>query len=401
LHERFIARQPIFNQRLKVFAYELLFRSGPQNFFQPSEEASSRVIVDSTMVCDLEALTGSAKAFVNVTQDALLRGAPRILPPNRIVVEILENVEPTAEVIQSCEELRRDGYVLALDDFVGDPKWEPLIPLAKILKVDFLGLDSAARRAIAGLYLPRGLELLAEKVETQADVQEARELGYTSFQGFFFCKPQMIQGRDIPASQLTCLRLLKAIAAEEISFNEVEELLKQEPGLVYKLLRYLNSPLMGFRNEVHGVRDAIVLLGEIGFRRWISIVALVSMAGDKPPELVHTALLRAYCCERISDLIEEARSQSDFFLMGLLSVVDALLDRSMEEVLVHLALAEDIRSALCGGENLVRDVYNLALAYERADWPAMSSAAARIGMNEDQMPECYLKATKQALLITM
>lgn len=399
LHERFIARQPIFDKRLKVFAYELLFRAGPENYFQMREEASSRVIVDSTTVFDLETLTGSAKAFINVTERVLQRGAARLLPANRIVVEILEGVEPSAEVIKNCRELCRDGYVLALDDFVDNAKLAPLIRLAKILKVDFRALGASERRAIAKRYIPKGLELLAEKVETQAEVEEARKLGYTYFQGFFFCKPLMVTGRDIPASKLTCLRLLKAIAVSEISFTEIELLLKQEPALVYKLLRYLNSPLMGFRNEVHGVRDAIVLLGENGFRRWISIVALVSMAGDKPPELIHTALLRAYFCEEISLRIDATLDHADFFLVGLLSVIDALLDQSMEEVLGHLAVSEDVRTALCGGQNCFRDVYDTVLAYERADWKALSAAAARIGASEAEIPDCHLKAAEQARLI--
>jgi len=308
-------------------------------------------------------------------------------------------VNPSAAVIQTCLELSRDGYTLALDDFSGGDALDPLIRLAKILKIDFRALDARARLAIAQKYLPKGLELLAEKVETQAEVQEARELGYTYFQGFFFCKPQMMTGRDVPASKLTCIRLLKAISASEMSFTEIELLLKQEPALVYKLLRYLNSPLMGFRNEVHGVRDAIVLLGEIGFRRWISIVALVSMAEGKPPELIHTALLRAHFCEELSRLAGGARGHSDFFLMGLLSVIDALLDQPMEQVLDHLALAADVRAALCGSPNPLRDVYDAMLAYERADWSALSSAAARIGISEVQIPDSYLKAAEQARLI--
>jgi c-di-GMP-related signal transduction protein len=399
LHERFIARQPIFDQRLKVFAYELLFRAGPQNIFQSSKEASSSVVVASTMVFDLEMLVGPAKAFVNFDEATLLRGAARLLPPSRIIVEILESVTPTPEVVHACSELCHAGYVLALDDYVDDPKWKPLIELAKFLKVDFRALDAQARRAIAERYLPRGLKLVAEKVETQADVQNARSLGFSYFQGYFFCKPSMMTGRDIPANKLTCLRLLKVIAAPEISYEEVEDLLKQDPSLIYKLLRYLNSPLMGFRSEVHNIRHAISLLGEVEFRRWISIVALVAMVGDKPSELIRTALLRAYFCEEVSLLLGMAQRRSDFFLMGLLSVIDALLDQPMEDILSHLAVSEEVRTALCGGSNRFRDVYDTLLAYEHADWNAFSSAAARLGSIEDRVPDCYVKAAERAMVI--
>jgi len=399
LHERFIARQPIFDRRLRVFGYELLFRAGPQNVFEPREQASSRVIVDSTMVFDLDTLIGSTKAFINANEEALQRGSVRLLPPARIVVEILEGVEPSPAMVRACTELHEDGYTLALDDFVDHPKWKPLIGLASILKVDFRALDADARKAIAKRYRPKGLELVAEKVETQAEVREAEEFGYQYFQGFFFCRPQMISGRDIPAAKLTCLRLLSAVATPEMSFNDVEGLLKQEPALVYKLLRYLNSPLMGLRNEVHGVRDAIVLLGEDEFRRWISIVALVSMAGDKPSELIHTALLRAHFCEELALLIGDTSRRSDFFLMGLLSVIDALLDQPMEQILGHLALSREVRLALSGGKNSFRDVYDAVAAYERADWEILSAIAARIGAEEKRLPDCYRKAAEKSRLI--
>lgn len=399
LHERFVARQPIFDKRLRVFGYELLFRAGPENFFQQQEEASTRAIVDATMVFDLDALTGTAKAFVNLSQSALLRGAARLLPPARTVLEILEGVQPTPEVLRVCTQLRSDGYTLALDDFADHPKWKPLTKLVKILKVDFRALDAEARQSIAKRYLPKGLDLVAEKVETQEEAQEARKLGYQYFQGFFFCKPLMVSGRDIPAAKLTCLRLLKATAVPEMSFREVERILKQEPGLVYKLLRYLNSPLMGFRNEVHGVRDAIVLLGEDGFRRWVSIVALVSMVGDKPPELIHIALLRAHFCEEIALQTGRIRERSDFFLMGLLSVIDALLDQPMAEALGHLALSDDVRTALCGSRNFFREVYDAVVAYERADWGALSSIAGRIGVAETHLPDCYRRAAFESQLI--
>ncbi len=396
LHQRFIARQPIFDQQANVFAYELLFRAGPQNTFQPSPEASSGVIVASTTTFDLDALVGPTKVFMNVDEAALQCGAARLLPPSRVVVEILETVEPNLQVVEACADLCRDGYVLALDDFVDDPKWEPLVELAKFLKVDFRALDVRARDSVARRYLPRGFHLLAEKVETQADVSNARDLGYTFFQGYFFCKPQMVAAREIPANKMICMLLLKAVAAPTLSYPEIESLFKRDPALVYRLLRYLNSPLLGLRTEVHNVRQALNLLGERECRRWISIVALLSMAGDKPPELVRTAILRGYFCEEVSMVMDTALTHPDFFLLGLLSVVDALLDQPMGEVLAHLAVSEEVRVALCGGSNRLRDVYEVLLDYERGDWKALSSAAARVGDIEECLPVCYLKAAECA-----
>lgn len=401
MYERFVARQPIFDERLKVFAYELLFRAGPQNIFQPRKDASSRVIADSATLFDLQTLTGNAKAFINVDEAAILSGAPRLLPPQRIVVEILETITPTPEIVKACEALCADGYALALDDFVDHPKWAPLLPLVKFVKVDFRECGSEKRQEIARRYRSNGRQLLAEKVETQEDVKEARKLGYSFFQGYFFCKPTMVSGKDIPGNKLTYLQLLEAIAAPELSYPKIENLLKHEPALVYKLLRYLNSPLVGLRIEIHGVREAIALLGEREFRRWVSVVAVASMASDKAPELIRTALTRAYFCEEFSTLVGMSAEKSDLFLMGLLSVVDALLDRPMEQILASVPVAAGVREALTGCSNRFRNVYDTLLAYEQADWNKLSAVTNTFPSVETHVPGCYLTAASRANVVAL
>jgi c-di-GMP-related signal transduction protein len=396
VYEKFIARQPIFDEKLKLFAYELLFRAGERNVFQPRQEASSSVIVDSMMLFDLQQLTGHAKAFINLDQPALQRGAARLLPPDRVIIEILETIVPTPEVVQLCKDLCDAGYVLALDDFVGHAKWEPLLPLAKFLKVDFRAADADTRAAIVQRFRGHGTQFLAEKVETQAELQEARSLGYSFFQGYFFCKPAMVSARDIPGNKLNYLRLLEAVSSAEFSQDAVEDLLKQDPSLVYKLLRYLNSPLLGLRSEVHSIRQAMSLLGEVEFRRWVSIVAIVAMASDKPPELIRTALTRAFFCEEISRTAGMTPQSANLFLMGLLSVTDALLDRPIDYVLSTLPVSPEIRTALCGGTNRFRDVYDTLLAYERADWGALATAATRLGPIEACVADCYQSAATRA-----
>jgi len=222
MHEKFIARQPIFDKRLRVYAYELLFRGGPQNFFQPRNHAASSVIADSLTLFDLQTLTGHARAFINVDELALRLGAPRLLPADRIVVEILESVKPTDEIVGICRELRQDGYSLALDDFLGEPALQPLVDLAHYLKVDFTLLDADGRKRVAEEYLGNGLSLLAEKVETQNDLDEARNLGYCYFQGYFFCRPSMLETRDIPGNKLIQLQLLRIFrATSSFSFSSL------------------------------------------------------------------------------------------------------------------------------------------------------------------------------------
>jgi c-di-GMP-related signal transduction protein len=396
VYERFIARQPIFDSRLKVFAYELLFRAGRKNVFEPRKDASSSVIVDSSMLFDFQTLVGSAKAFINVDENALLRRAIKLLPADRIIVEILETVCPEGEIIAACTDLRDAGYVLALDDFVDHPKWKPLLALTRFLKVDFRLANEEARKAIAERYLPKGLQLLAEKVETQAELDEARSMGYSYFQGYFFCKPTIVEGREIPGNRLNYLQLIEAANAPKFDAARIEEVLKREPAIVYKLLRYLNSPLLALRCEIRGIPHAITLLGEKEFRRWISIVCLVSMAEEKSPELIRTALTRAYFCEELSASVGLSTLKSDLFLMGLLSVADAILDMPMNEVLSRLPVSAEVREALNGGANRFREIYETLLSYERADWNALSCLSTKIGAPEERVPECYLSAASRA-----
>lgn len=394
--DKFIARQPILDARLRVFAYELLFRGGPGNVFQPFANAASSVIADSITLFDLQMLTGSARAFVNVDEIALRLGAPRLLPPDRLVVEILETVRPTEEILTICRELRADGYQLALDDFTDEPAMARLVELAQFLKVDFQQMDPASREELAKKYRGGQIALLAEKVETRSEMEEARRLGFQYFQGYFFCKPSMLETKDISGNKLVQLQLLRAVAKPELDYTAIEALLKQDPSLLYRLLRYLNSPVLGLRSAVHTVRHAITMLGEKEFRRWASIFAVVSLVNGNSPELIRTALTRAYFCEDLSTVAGLQDKSSTLFLMGLLSISDALLDRPIGEVLDSLSVSQELKTALSGGSNKLNDVYQLLLALEHAEWSKLSNCAARIGCDEEKVPNSYRQAIQKA-----
>jgi c-di-GMP-related signal transduction protein len=396
MHEKFIARQPILDTGLRVFAYELLFRGGPQNVFQPFANACSSVIADSITLFDLDMLTGHARAFVNVDEVALRLGAPHLLPADRIVVEVLETVRPTEGILAACRSLRSAGYQLALDDFVDSPEIAPLVEFAGYLKIDFQLLDGDARARVAQKYRDKNIFLLAEKVETESEFREARDLGFSYFQGYFFCKPSMLETREIPGNKILHLQLLNAVVAPELRFDIVENLLKQEPSLLYRLLRYLNSPILGLRSEVHSVRHAITLLGENEFRRWASIFAIISMSTGKSPELIRTALTRAFFCEEFSEAAGLHEKGASLFLMGLLSISDALLDKPIGDILNALPVTQEVKIALCGGANRFRDVYDLLLAFEHADWLQLSAAAARLGCDEEKVPGSYQAAFQRA-----
>ncbi|HMD41728.1 MAG TPA: HDOD domain-containing protein [Candidatus Acidoferrum sp.] len=394
--EKFIARQPILDTKLCVFAYELLFRGGPKNVFHPYANASSSVIADSITLFDLQMLTGAARAFVNVDEVALRLGAARLLPADRIVVEILETVQPTEEIVNICRKLRSDGYELALDDFTDEPALAPLVDMAQYLKVDFQLLDSESRERVARKYRGRNLALLAEKVETRREMEEARNLGFRYFQGYFFCKPSMMKTRNISGNKFVQMQLISAVAKPELDYQSIEELLKQDPSLLYRLLRYLNSPVLGLCSEVRSIRHAITLLGDEEFRRWASIFAIVSMLNGNSPELIRTALTRAYFCEEFSTEAGLGEKSYTLFLMGLLSISDALLDRPLHQVLDSLSVSQELKTALCGGSNRLNDVFQILLAMERAEWPKLTEYAARLGCREESIPDSYQQAIQKA-----
>jgi len=336
---------------------------------------------------------------MNVDELALRLDAPRLLPPDRVIIEILETVTPSDEIAKICRDLVNSGYTLALDDFIDHPKFAPLVECAKYLKIDFQILDPDGRRRIVEKYGKSGISLLAEKVETEAELAEARRLGYTYFQGYFFCKPSMIETREIPGNKLLQLRLLNLIAAPDLDYAAIEELLKNEPSLLYRLLRYLNSPLLGLRSEVHSVRHALTLLGEREFRRWVSIFAVIALSAGKPPELIRTALTRAYFCEEFSHAARMDNEKSSLFLMGLLSITDALLDQPIAEVLRSLPVVLEVKTALTGGTNRFHDVYELLLALERAEWPRLSACVDRLAVPEESVPDAFQSALQKAAAI--
>lgn len=391
----FVARQPIFDQTSKVFAYELLFRSGPENYFTGTDfdASSSRVISDGMMVMGLDSLTGGKRAFMNFARSALVNDFAMVLPHDRVVVEILETVEPDKEVVAAVIRLKEAGYQVALDDFVDDQRYAPLLDLVDFVKVDFLATaDPASRAAVAARLAPRGIRLVAEKVETREAVDEATASGYTFFQGYFFARPIMVPAKDVPGFRLNYLRLLKEINEPRTNLDKLEAIMKQEVSMAFRVLRYINSAAFGFRSEVTSIRHALVLMGEGEVRRWASVWAMAGLGKDRPLELVVTSTLRAKFCELLAIAAGLTDRQSEMFLAGMFSVIDAIIGRPIDEILKSLSVPADVRDALLGRQNGVRAAMDCALAYERGDWAASAEAGGRMGVAESAIAESYLTA---------
>jgi len=396
--ETFIARQPIFDRKAEVVAYELLFRSSLENYFNHPDpnEASSRVIADSFLLFDLSELTCGKKAFINVTGEVLIREYARLLPREQTVIEILETVQPGPDVFEACRRLKEAGYVIALDDFVYDASWKPLIELADIIKIDFLESDPATCRNIVKRLNGRPRRFLAEKVETRAVFDAALEMGYSLFQGYFFSRPVVLQSRDLSPNKFQYLRFLREIYEPETDFGKLESIIRSDVSLSYKLLRYINSPFFGIPGEIESIRQALLLLGEIEVKKWATLLALSSMAEDKPAELVTQALVRALFLEVFARRTGRGGDAAAFFLTGLLSLIDAMMDRPLDDILSQLPVTAAVREALLGRPNPLREAFEIMTAYERADWRRLSERCAAAGVPEADLPEIYTEAIRKA-----
>ena len=242
----FVARQPIFDRARELFGYELLFRSNAissQFDGTADESATSQVIANSLFSIGLENIVGGNRAFINFNDGLLRGGLHTMLPRKQIVLEILESVKPDTDLIALCRNLRKEGYTIALDDFVGDPSFEPLTEIAQIIKVDIHATPESEQERMLRTYRPRGIAMLAERVETAGEFERARRAGYDHFQGFFFARPAIVKGRQIPAAKFNCLRLLGELQKTDLDFDRLKVMISQDLSFSYKLLRYVNSAL--------------------------------------------------------------------------------------------------------------------------------------------------------------
>ncbi|MHB8223171.1 MAG: EAL and HDOD domain-containing protein [Desulfurivibrionaceae bacterium] len=397
----FVARQPIFKRNKDVFAYELLFRSGLTNYFDPlqdGEEATSKVITNSFLLIGIPAITEGKKAFINFSEDMLLKGYPSLFPKEIAVVEVLETVGATPEVVQACEALVGEGYVLALDDFLYEDRFLPLIKLAKIIKFDIRQMSLAELEHQAKIVSRYNVKLLAEKIETNEEFEATKKLGFELFQGYFFSRPHIMEGRDIPGSKLHYLQVLKVIQDEDYDFAELAKYVSRDVSLAYKLLKYANSAYFARRQKVESIEMAVAMLGQLTLRKWLSLMMLSYLADDKPSELLRLAAFRGSFCELIADQLLGRRKEAGMFhTVGMFSLLPAMLDKAMADILPELALPENIQEALLVevATPLSRTL-RLVMAYERGDWEKTARLAGKLKINLDSLPLLYEQAIEIA-----
>lgn len=394
LARTFIARQPVFDGNKRVFAYELLFRSGETNSFSSIDgtTATARVMLNGLMVFGLGALTGGKPVLVNVDQHILARDFLELFTPEQLIVEILEDVEPTAEVIHNCRHLKEAGFRLALDDVVDGERFDMFEGLADIVKVDFMAADEEMQAEIATRLLPQGVRLLAEKVETHEEVSRALCHGYSYFQGYFFAKPEVLSKKDVEPNKLSSLHLMRELNQSKLDIPKLESVLKSDVGLSYRLLRYINSAQFALRTKVSSLNHALRLLGPQNVRKWAMLISLTSLVGNKPMELLTLGLARARFCESLGDAAGLADYRDDLFLTGMFSVLDGIVDMPRSQLLSELSLSAHIVDALLYGRGPLGEVMRAVLAFEQGQWEQVEQLASCLRIERSGLTKAYLES---------
>jgi EAL and modified HD-GYP domain-containing signal transduction protein len=391
---RYAARQPILTMDERVFGYELLFRSGAENHFSSSDGSdATRSVIDMSSLLGLGVLCDNTLAFINCTRDILLSEFISLLPPENVVLEVLASVTPDEEVMLALTQLKRAGVKIALDDYTVDDPREPLAYFADFIKVDLrqtsltdAGIIVAAHKAVC--------RMVAMKVETRQDFQLAKKAGFQLAQGYFFRRPQMVRTWTGSANRAIHLSLLNAVMKADLDLGEIEELIKKDATLCFRLLRYLNSPMFGFRSEICSVRQALMILGENETRRWCRLAVTLEIAHDRTSDLMLAALTRARFCELLGPKV--ADGNIDLFLLGLLSLMDAILEIPIASVVDALSVHQDIKLALTNKECRLTPLYNLMLAVEAGEWDIVCHLCEELHIPEAFVSGAQWKAMEWA-----
>ena len=393
----YLGRQPIFDRKKRTVAYELLYRSGRgKNAFPDidGDRATTQVLYNLLYGMGVQEVTGGRQAFVNMTRGLLLSGIAKNLDPASVVIEVLENVTIDDQVVRSCEELRELGFRLALDDFVVQEGVERLLPLASVVKLDFMADSRERLKEVVSMLEKYEVELLAEKIETEEDFQDAFVMGCVYFQGYFFAKPVILERNELPAAAWSHLKIMGAIQRPEMEVDEMTEIIASDPGLTYKLLQLVNSAAFGFEKKVSSIQQALVLLGEKELRRWLTFVILNSIRGDRPQEIMVLACTRGRFAELLACAIGREHLAPVLFLTGLLSMLGVIMGRPLKELLSELPLDKTIAQALLERKGPLAPYYYLVYSYERGQMDVVARLAEALGIDEETVGKCYIEAVR-------
>jgi EAL and modified HD-GYP domain-containing signal transduction protein len=396
-----VGRQPILDRQQHTVAYELLFRSGTANQFDGSDgnSATSTVIANTFLSIGCTRVLAGKRGFINFPRQFLLEDGGFLLPRQRVVIEILENVEPDAQVLEACGRLKAAGYALALDDVVETAPIVSYLAYAEFAKIELPVLVRRERRRLCRYFLDRGLRVVAEKVETREDFENALGDGCELFQGYFFACPEIVSGREVPVSKMACLRLISEVQRPELDFGQLERIVRLDIGLTHKLLCLVNSAAFARPARIDAIGPAFVSLGERNIRKWVTLAALPALASGRPAELVTASLVRARFCELAAESLGMPANAPTFFLTGLLSLLDAMIGRPLEELAAEMGLDRCVADAILsrpGACDRLGRALAMATAFERSDFKSVERLTAEAGMAASSAAELYVQAISWA-----
>ncbi len=395
----FMARQPILTADKNIFGYELLFRNGLENAFPgiDGNVATSNLLSNIFFPFDFNEILGGKHGLINFTKKMILQHIPLLLPKEHFIIEVLEDIEPEENVLSALSLLKERGFSIALDDFIYHKRFHPMMELSSIIKFDIKETPlNALRNIVQQIKADYDITILAEKIETHGEFELAKEIGFTLFQGYFFSKPEMLSSKGIVSSQITKLELINELGKSELNIAKTEEFIKNDAAIAFKLLRFINSAYFARRIPIDTIKDAITFIGTEELRRFINIVVISDLNTDKPNELVRISIIRAKMCERLGGIFNMDLKKDELFTLGLFSLMDAMLDCKMADILKHINFSDKMQEALLGRNRDFNKVLKIVISIDQGDWennffPYISGKSI-----EAKLPDLYLDSVKMA-----
>lgn len=388
----FIARQGIYDLNEKVVAYELLYRNSIKNKYdiEIEDEKATYQVIDNISSFGLDVLTENKKAFVNFSEQVIKDNVATLLPKDNVVIEVLETVNPSQEIINKLTSLKELGYSIALDDVISLDYVKKFVGVVDIVKIDFMLCDKEERKEVVFFCKKNNIKVLAEKIETKEDLFEAKNLDCDYFQGYYYSKPSVFLGKDISIKNTSIFMLLVELVRENYNLDKVDYIMKTDLALTYKFLRFINSSYFNFLQEVKSIKQAIMLIGRGELRKWLSILTVSEMSPQNE-EYTKNIIIRARLCEEIASAIN-LKDSSSAFMVGLFYNIDEMIDKDIDYVVKTLPLNKEVKRALLGEENIYRNILELSIAYENIDKENIEKFCEKLIINEGELLELYYKS---------
>ncbi|MBU5453885.1 EAL and HDOD domain-containing protein [Caproiciproducens sp. MSJ-32] len=397
----FIARQGIYDREEKVVAYELLYRNSTINSFNSNveDELATYQLIENINAFGIDKLTNNKIGFVNFPEQLINKNIATLLPKDKVVIEILENVKPTEEVMKNLKKLKKQGYSLALDDVEREEDLKEFVDLIDVVKVDFILSSKEKREKIAKLCKKHNIKMLAEKIENIEALNEAKKLGFHYFQGYYYSKPSIFLGKDIKIKNSSVFLILAELIKENSDLEKIENMIKRDVALTYKFLKFINSSYFDFIEEISSIKEAILLIGKEELMKWLSVLSFIELSSNSNDEHTYNTVIRAKYCEKLAELICYEKKE-EAFLVGLFSNLHLMMEKDLKILLEDLPINNNIKEALLGKNCILKNILDLVLAYEKVEEEKIIKLCALLGVDEGKLWDLYFHSLEWSKKIT-